>query len=319
MKKKIPITYTGSDTENLYVLGIRNDREIKLKVKEIGCHGPIRVDGVTEDSESYKDEVSLKEAAKRGELVNNTVYIINVDGTEKKYIYYNNELVPIGFSETPDTPENPEITSDVLKFGNSYETFDALKDAFDSGSLKSRTIYTVTDKGTIEQYICYDNKIVQISGGLNEIISGTDNEAENDVISSVEYITDGIIDYNLLELVNGDFRYKNHNELHTVICDMPSLVSGRQMFWGTSLTSFCGNLGSLEDGYGMFGRGCKLDESSIINIVDGIKVHDATHPKRISIGYNSALVSEEAKTNFNKEFASKGWSVTWLINGSLSI
>lgn len=313
MKKKIPITYTGSDTENLYVLGIRNDREIKLKVKEIGCHGPIRVDGVIEDKESYTNESSLKEAAEKGELNNNTVYIINDNGDEKKYIYYNDELVPMGLADDSEI-----IPVGGLTVGSSFETFQELKASLDNGSLKSDTIYTVTDKGTIEQYIFNKNKLIQIAGNLNEIISG--NEKNEDEKSSTSEDEDGIIDYNLPELVNGDYRYKNHSNITTVYCDMPSLTSGIQMFHGTSLTSFSGNLSSLVNGRWMFGKGCKLDEESIISIVDGIKDWSFdTAEHIIGIGYDSSKVSASFISEIEKEFIVKGWTVSWYKDGSLQV
>lgn len=313
MKNKVPITYTGSNTENLYVLGIRNGREIKLKVKEIGCHGPIRVDGVIEDNESYTDESSLKEAAEKGELINNTVYIINDNGDEKKYIYYNDELVPMGLAEDSEV-----IPVGGLTIGTSFDNFQELKTALDNGTLKADTIYTVTDKGTIEQYILRENNLIQIAGNLNEIISG--NEENEDEKSSTLEDEDGIIDYNLPELVNGDYRFKNHSNITTVYCDMPSLISGVQMFYGTSLKSFCGNLSSLDNGRHMFSKGCKLDEESIISIIDGIKDWSFdTAEHIIEIGYDSSKVSASFISDVEKEFISKGWIVNWKPDGILKI
>ena len=313
MENKIPITYTGSNTENLYVLGIRNGREIKLKVKEIGCHGPIRVDGVIEDNESCTDESSLKEAAESGKLSNNTVYIINDNGDEKKYIYYNDELVPMGLAEDSEV-----IPVGGLTIGTSFDTFQELKTALDNGTLKPNTIYTVTDKGTIEQYILRENNLIQIAGSLNEITNG--NETDENEKSATKEDEDGVIDYNLSELVNGDYRFKNHSNITMVYCDMPSLVAGVQMFHGTSLTSFCGNLSSLANGRGMFGRGCKLDEDSIISIVDGIKDWSSdTVEHIIGVGYDSSKVSSSFINEIEDEFTSKGWKVTWYRDGKLEI
>lgn len=311
MKKKTPITYTGSDTENLYVLGIRNDREIKLKVKEIGCHGPIKVDGVTEDKESFTDESSLKEAAKKGELVNNTIYVINDNGVEKKYLYYNGELVPLGFADDSEI-----VPVGGLTVGSSFGTFQELKTALDNSTLKPDTIYTVTDKGTIEQYILRENNLIQIAGNLNEIISGNEeNEDEKPLLQENE---DGIIDYNLPELVNGDYRFKNHSNLKEVYCDMPNLVSGKQMFYGCPLEIFEGNLSSLEDGYHMFAKGCKLDRDSVINIVDGIKSFPSGTNKRIDIGYNVLSMDLSTRDELENEMLKKGWQIHWWPNGTLS-
>lgn len=300
MKKKIPITYTGSDTENLYVLGIRNDREIKLKVKEIGCHGPIRVDGVTEDKESYTNESSLKEAAEKGELCNNTIYIINDNGDEKKYIYYNDELVPMGLTDNSEI-----IPSGGLTIGSSFETFQELKTALNNGSLKSDTIYRVTDKGTIEQYILSKNNLIQIAGGLNHT---TEDSGEN--ISSMPVDDDGVIDYNLTELVNGDYMFKNHKELTEIYCDMPNLKSAIQMFYGCPLRVFNGTLGSLENGYEIF-KGAALDLNSILYIVDSIKdVSKSSGTHQLYIGYDSTISPSDID-KFKTELMAKGWTTTF--------
>lgn len=300
MKTRTPITYTGSNTENLYVLGIRNNREIKLKVKEIGCHGPIRVDGVIEDNESYTDESSLKEAAESGKLSNNTVYIINDNGDEKKYIYYNDELVPMGLAEDSEV-----IPTGGLTIGTSFDTFQELKTALDNGSLKPDTIYTVTDKGTIEQYVLSKKSLVQIAGGLNHT---TEDSGEN--ISSTAVDDDGIIDYNLIELVNGDYMFKNHKELTEIYCDMPNLKSAIQMFYGCPLRIFNGTLGSLENGYEMF-KGAALDLDSILYIVDSIKdMSKSTESHQLYIGYDSTISLSDIN-NFKTELMAKGWTATF--------
>lgn len=114
--------------------------------------------------------------------------------------------------------------------------------------------------------------------------------------------------------------YKNHDNITHVYCDMPALKTGRQMFYGTSLISFSGDLSSLTDGYHMFSKGCRLDSESIINIVDGInnfaKSNDNSH--FIGIGYDSSKVSDTFKNEITYEFNSKGWDVFWYKDGDLS-
>lgn len=251
---KIPITYTGSDTTGLYVTGLKNGKEIKIKVKDLSCCGGIILDGT--------------------------------DGA----------------------------TENAIRIG---ETFNSLK-SLSEATLSENTIYFVNDKGTIEQYVFQDGNLIQIAGNLNEIISG--NEENEDEKSSTLEDEDGIIDYNLPELVNGDYRFKNHSNITTVYCDMPSLISGVQMFYGTSLKSFCGNLSSLDNGRHMFSRGCKLDEESIISIVDGIKDWSFdTAEHIIEIGYDSSKVSASFISDVEREFISKGWIVNWKPDGNLKI
>lgn len=248
MKTKTPITYTGSNAENLYVLGIRNGHEIKIKVKEIGCQGPIK----------------LGEAG--------------------------------------------------LIFGRDFKTFEELYNAKENGLLAEGVIYTVVDKGTIEGYIIKNNELIQISGNINSVTDGNvDKLLEK---SSTPNDEDGIIDYNLSELTNGDYMFKNHTEISQVYCDMPNLKSGRQMFYGCPLTDFYGSLYSLDYAWEMF-KGTKLNKDSIIAIVDGIKDHNATNGKTsknsfkkryIHIGCDSS-VTENDKEELTKEFQNKGWDV----------
>lgn len=299
--KKIPITYTGSNTENLYVLGIRNGRDIKLKVKEIGCHGPIKVEPIAEDQSSFASINDLTIAKDNGELSENTVYTVEENGKLIQYLYYNGRLILLS-----DTTIEPTVSG--LALGQSYNTYAELYTANKAGLLNEKQIYTVTDKGSVEQYIVKDNKVVQIGNEINEITEG--NTADLTEKSETPDVVDGIIDYNMPELVNGDYRYKNHTELTMVICDMPSLVSAVQMFYGTSVTSFCGDLSSLENGIDMF-TGCKLDENSIINIIDSIPDHFSDGKTHVlSIGCDTS-VSEKLISDLSAEASAKNWSIIW--------
>jgi hypothetical protein len=309
---KIPITYTGSNTDELYVLALRKGKEVKLRVKELDCHGAITAEAIVEDNKTFTDEASLIEAKDiPGALTNGTVYTVpDKDNNPKDYIYYNNILSPLnGINE-----ENTTII-DGLDSGAKYESLEKLIEAKNLNLLETKKIYTVDDNGTIEQYIYKDKELHQISGATNEVISGSlENEDE---VSSLTKDEDGIIDYNLTELKNGNYRYKNHSNLREVYCDMPNLVSGVQMFFGTSLVHFCGNLDSLEDGTHMFSKGCKLDTDSIYNIVDGIKTHTkGIHT--IDIGYDSSEITEDFLAEISEEFSKKNWKVTWFKDGSLT-
>lgn len=300
MKNKVPITYTGSNTENLYVLGIRNGREVKLKVKEIGCHGPIRVEPIAEDSNSFEDVNDLIIAKDNGELTENTVYTTVENGNTVQYLYYRARLILL--------TDNVEPAVTGLTYGNSYNTYAELYEANKNNLLTDKQIYTVTDKGSVEQYILKDNKLVQVGNEINEITEG--NSADLTEKSETPDVVGGIIDYNMPELVNGDYRYKNHKELTTVISDMPSLTSAVQMFYETSLTTFCGDLSSLENGIDMF-TGCKLDENSIINIIDSIPDHFSDGKTHIlSIGHDSSIPSDLI-LELNAEASEKNWNIIW--------
>ena len=284
---RIPITYNGTNTDNLFIAGWKNGKEVKLKVKSLSCHGGITVEPIRY-SEEYTTSAQLAENIKN--LVNNTVYEIEENGVELRYLFFDDQLLPLN--------EN-SVNIFGLTYGNSYKSYEELRG--DLENLTENTLYTVNDKGTVEQYIFKDAKLTQISGAINDV---------NDNVP--EIIEDGTIAYNMPELVNGDYRYKDHAELTTVICDMPNLKSAYQMFMGTSLVGFCGSLSSLEDGRDMFGKGCRLDDASIINVIDSIPDYSATETMHhLTISYGSEVTNDliEEMTN---DALSKNWEVEWI-------
>ena len=213
--------------------------------------------------------------------------------------------------------DTPAVVGGIKK-GSSFASFNALHTAYKAGLLEANTIYDVSDKGTIEQYIYSVNEngastLHQISGNFNMIVSdpGSDRSA-----CALE-LNNGVLHYNLPELVIGDYLFKGWKEMTTFISDTPSLTSGKQMFKNTSLTTFCGELSALENGEEMFGTGVKLDYDSVLSIVDSIKdVSSISGAHYIHIGYNSndsELVSE--KDSLTTEFTNKGWNVIWLKDG----
>jgi hypothetical protein len=72
-------------------------------------------------------------------------------------------------------------------------------------------------------------------------------------------------------------------------------------------------LSSLEDGEQMF-AGCKLDEESILNIVDSINDYGQDGvDRKITIGFNSDILEEDyLEEEFGSEFIQKGWTVEWI-------
>lgn len=205
-----------------------------------------------------------------------------------------------------------------IKKGASFTTFNALYTAYKGNLLEIDTVYDVTDKGTVEQYIYTVNEngvtsLRQISGNFNIVVS---DPGEGKSTCTLE-LKNGVLQYNLPELVVGDYLFKGWRELTSFISDTPSLISAKQMFKNTSLTTFCGELSALENAEEMFGTGVKLDYDSIINIVDSINdVKNLNGNHTIHIGYNSAdseFVKE--KDSLTSELLSKGWDVIWLKDG----
>lgn len=215
----------------------------------------------------------------------------------------------------PDIPSNPEIPGDEeeetpsFEYGKSYETLGKLID--DISSLEEGKVYSVTDKNTIEEYILKDGEVVQVSGGFNMQVSG-DMDDETAVSPMRDKIENGEIMYNMPELVNGDFLFKGCDNLKIFVSDTPSLTTARQMFYNcVNLETFCGVLSLLEDGTDMF-VGCKLDEESILNIVDSINDFGQDGETRIiTIGYNPESIIDGSIEDYTEEFSQKGWTVEW--------
>lgn len=205
------------------------------------------------------------------------------------------------------TPGGGTIVYDGLKAGATFKSLDELSNQLDV--LEEKTIYSVKDKGTLEQYIIDKGALLQISGNTNVIVN--DPGLYDPSVCPVD-TTSGIVNYSLSELTNGDFFFKNHTELHTFIGDIPYLTSGKEMFWNTSLTTFRGELSNLTEGYGMFGKGCKLDYDSILYIVDSLS---SVSSAKIHIGYDSTQLSDAEKDAFTAELEEKGWTVTWYCDG----
>lgn len=219
-----------------------------------------------------------------------------------------------GGSSSPDDP----IIQGGIKKGASFASFNALHAAYKAGHLETDTIYDVSDKGTIEQYVYtideMNNKAIhQISGNFNMIVSDPGSGRSACTLE----LNNGILRYNLPELVVGDYLFKGWTEMTAFISDTPSLISAKEMFRNTSLTTFCGELSSLESADHMFGHGVKLDYDSVLNIVDSIKdVKDITGTHNIEIGYNSADAQLVEELNaFQTELNAKGWNVSWLKDG----
>lgn len=213
--------------------------------------------------------------------------------------------------------DTPTITGGIKK-GASFASFAKLHQAYEGGLLETDTIYDVTDRGTTEQYIYSKDangiaSLRQISGNFNMIVS---DPGDSRSACTLE-LNNGVLQYNLPELVIGDYLFKGWTEMTSFVSDTPSLISGKQMFKNTSLRAFYGELSALENGEEMFGTGVKLDYDSVLNIVDSIKdVSDISGAHRIHIGYNSSdseLISE--KDSLTAELTNKGWDVIWLKDG----
>lgn len=301
--KKLPVTYTGSSTENLYVRGIRNGKEIKLKVKDIGCCGPISVENPSSTHQIFQSLSELEAAMRANELEDGSIYVVLGEQPEL-YLFYNNNLLVI--SSGASKPQEP----DHLLGKASFDTLEELNE-FENKA--ENTIYSVTDKGTMEQYVYEEGRLKQISGAINIIVNG-DILNETEIPNQEDnYDSISVLDYNLSELVNGDFHYKNWPNLIEVISDMPNLKSGIQMFYGCPLQSFSGALSSLTNGSGMFQKNCALDKVSIIMIIDSLPTHKDGQEHIIDIGYNvnDSDINQEELNDFKNELLTKGWTVNW--------
>ena len=126
----------------------------------------------------------------------------------------------------------------------------------------------------------------------------------------------------LPNLMNAEGMFQNCNNLTSFSSDLSSLTSGRRMFYFcNNLTSFSSDLSSLTSGNEMF-RNCKLDASSIKNIVDTINTFSG--PLYLGIGCNDTaedknLFAQEVgysdMTSLLAALQAKGWTVETQYNG----
>ena len=126
----------------------------------------------------------------------------------------------------------------------------------------------------------------------------------------------------LPSMTDGRSMFCYSNKLATFDADLSSLTDGTSMFYGcTNLTSFNSKLSSLKKGHEMFGI-CKLDASSVKNIIDTIKTQTSSIWLGVGCDNNTEdkdLFAQEIGYNTMTEllsaFNNKGWSVTAQYNG----
>lgn len=204
-----------------------------------------------------------------------------------------------------------DIVEDVLsaRITTAYATVDELNADIDI--LEENKIYWVNDKGTIEQYIKQGDKIIQISGGFNiKKDSAEDNKWTMPWSEDSEEI-----EGNLFELVDGSYLFDDYHNLKIFTGDTNNMTRAVEMFKGTKLEEFRGELSSLVTADAMF-AGCKLDLESIINIIDTIETYDdGKENHKLTIGYNPKIkdtdYGKKELENLIDEGEYKGWDIIW--------
>lgn len=161
--------------------------------------------------------------------------------------------------------------------------------------------YTVkTDNGNLHLnigglWIVSDNPYHDwVPGGTTQIINGVCDDLT-------------FVNYEKMVGIHGD---RLPQTLTTFITDMPWQTTGDGLFSGTSLSTFRGNLGSLETANSMF-AGCRLDADSVMYIADGIKDWGTSPASvhNITIDVDSTLTSDAEIAGYFAELAQKGWTV----------
>lgn len=166
-------------------------------------------------------------------------------------------------------------------------------------------------------FIFADCSLTSFNGKLSNVQNLNRAFSNNTDLTSFE--TDSL---RKLESAEGAFY---NTKLEKWIYDISSLRDGDNMFYGNAtLTSFTSSLSSLEKGDKMF-YGCKLDEQSLMNIVDSLPKHDDGEEHKITIGINcnnnqsekdafAAQAEYDDWNTLNSVLVSKGWTVTWGFN-----
>ena len=208
------------------------------------------------------------------------------------------------------------FSSDLSSLTTSYFMFkDCTKLTSFSGDLSSLTTGNKMFKDA-NSLTSFDSDLSSLTNG-SSMFSGTALTSFSGDLSS---------------LTNGRSMFYNCTNLTTFNGDLSSLTDGDSMFYTcTNLTTFNGDLSSLNGAYGMFSD-CKLDASSLANIIHTIK--DRTGLSTPS--FNAGLIyiglgiddTDEARqalaeaiwskdwNDVNQEITDKNWIVYWQFNGA---
>ena len=189
------------------------------------------------------------------------------------------------------------------------------------------------------QYMFSGTGLTSFTHDLSSLIDGSHIFAETPLttfdgkLSNVK-ILDGAFNANssltsfntdTLDKVESAERAFYNTKINNWCYTLPALKNGKNMFYGnTTLTSFTSSLSSLVEGDGMFAN-CKLDEQSLMNIVDSLPSYDDGEVHNITIGINCSDNQEEKDifaaqaeyddwNTLNSVLVSKGWTVTWGFN-----
>lgn len=129
---------------------------------------------------------------------------------------------------------------------------------------------------------------------------------------------------NLSSLTTADLMFHNCKNLKSFNSDLKSLTNGNSLFQNCSnLTSFNSNLSSLETAQYIF-HGCKLDATSIKNVIDTINKIDSSKLLSIGMGCDNNqtdkdLFAQEVgytdMTSLLAALQNKGWIVNAQFNG----
>lgn len=133
-------------------------------------------------------------------------------------------------------------------------------------------------------------------------------------------------EYNMPSLKNGTYMFNACTALEKFISSTDSLETGTNMFSGcTALTTFVGSLSSLVTASNMFNN-CKLDETSVLYIMESIPNRTGLTKNALTLGINCFNTEEDKQVfasnlgfntwaDFNKYIATdKNWNVAYQYN-----
>ena len=279
--------------------------------------------GLKVDSEGYVTFYSLG---------SNKVDISTItwpDGDEliSPFIYKNDKLV--GFVDT----EALTITDNTLIY-LPYEHIETQFSAIDKGQLQIHAPKAITKKASWKDSVKEDIPEAQFKykdcKTFNDVLRVDTNYSAD--------IVDGVWSEPLWDLTNGEGMFSFIHGLRSFFSDLPSLTHGFYMFSNTGLSSFSSDLSSLTNGDAMFsGAGlmtfssdlssltegnnmfnsCKLDASSVKNIIDTINTYSGT----LTLGMGCFNTTEDKDlfaqevdyadmTSLLAALQAKGWTVT---------
>ena len=314
----------ANDELDIWMSNVSTDEDGNVIVREYPQKFEIAIDDMTETQKStLKSAVKVENNQVLGADDAHLMFFETNALTKGNYMFYGCTALT-----TFDSDLSSLTDSSYMFVGTALTSFSGdLSSLVNGNRMFRKTSLTSFSEDlsnlTDGSYMFYQTSLESFSGDLSSLTNGSSMFSGTALTS---------FSGDLSSLTNGRSMFYNCTNLTTFNGDLSSLTDGDSMFYTcTNLTTFNGDLSSLNGAYGMFSD-CKLDASSLANIIHTIK--DRTGLSTPS--FNAGLIyiglgiddTDEARqalaeaiwskdwNDVNQEFTDKNWTVQWQFNGA---